>query len=84
MASRREAVEALQFVGLMVLLAGTILGGFWLVIVLGNQAVYAWYWLTRDVLALPHPLALTLTVFLAALTVYGAFWWSTERPRRSR
>ena len=53
------------------LLAAIIGGGMYAVLLLGWYAGVAWYWLFWQALGLWKPLALTLTTFATAITVYA-------------
>lgn len=66
--TRRQIIEAIVFLPAMVVLAAATFVGFYGLILVGNWLVGFYYDLLRNVLALPHALAATLTVFAVPLT----------------
>lgn len=71
MSTRGDIVEAILFLPAMALLAAVIGGGLYAIYLLGWYAAHGWYWLLWQQLGLWKPLALTLTTFATALTVYA-------------
>jgi hypothetical protein len=55
----------------MAALAAGVFGGLFAILLLGWYTAHAWYWLFWQALGLWKPLALTLTTFATAATVYA-------------